>query len=302
MGEEPLAIVHGCVYEEDLLYIAAVDPVLEDENVYHGYVMRWKQGEWGHWKVENRICALGAYDISGVRTVFAMGPDGRVHVTDKNGFHWEEVDTEGDGPSQRRALCCLRKIGDYIYTAGMSRMVYRRSLRGTWESASDGALVRRSSTEVTGFLGIDGFDSGDIYAVGFHGHIWHFDKTRWRQCVSPTSKKLTCVRCTETKQVFAAGAGGLILRGRQDTWEIIQQNMTEEDFSGMEYAFGSLFLATRSGEVFRLDGNELVRVNINLNHSVTTGTLHYANGLLLSVGTRDIYVFDGSSWNEIVHP
>lgn len=299
---EPLGLTHGVVYRKDTLYVAAVDPALEDADVYHGYVMRWRAGDWGHWKVANRIYALGAYDVAGERTVFAMGPDGRVQVADGRGFRWEDMDPDGDGPSQRRPVGCLRRVGDFLYAAGMSRMVYRRSPAGKWERASAGALVPRSSPEVAGFLGLDGFDPGDVYAVGFHGAIWQSDGTRWHPNDSPTNLKLECVRCTDAGQVFIAGAKGMILRGRNDAWDVVEQDVTEETFWGMEYAFGALYLSTAAGEIFRLAGDEFAPVELGLGHPITTRALHFNDGLLLSTGSHDLCVFDGTRWTEIAHP
>src|SRR5688500_137979 len=103
-----IGLTHGYVYRSNILFVAAVDLELEEQDVYHGYVMRWQDGVWGHWKVANRIYGFGVYDLVGGRTVLAMGPDGRIHVGDSRGFRWESVDSGPDGPSQRRPLTCLR--------------------------------------------------------------------------------------------------------------------------------------------------------------------------------------------------
>ncbi len=300
---DPFGLTHGFVYLKDELYLAAVDLELEEDNVYHGYVMRWLKGEWGHWKVANRIIGLGVYDIAGVATAFATGPDGRVQVRSQLGIQWEAVDSDGDGPWQRRPLTCVRRVGDHIYVAGMKRMVYRRALTGGWQRCDDGIRVPPESEEVTGLLDIHGFDEGELYAVGFQGQIWQHDGNHWWEIDSPTNRKLRHICCAETGQVFIAGSGGMILRGRHNAWEVVEQDVTEEAFSGIEYAFGSLYLATEVGDIYRLDAqDELTLVDTGNGKPSTTHSLHYNDGVLLSTGAHDIYLFDGERWMEIEHP
>jgi hypothetical protein len=297
-----VGFTHGAVYRRDQLYIAAVDMELEEQDVYHGYVLRWKKGAWGQWSVANRIYALGVFDLVGGCTSFAMGPDGRIQVGDDRGFRWETIDTGEGHPTQQRPLTCLRKVANSIYAAGMSRMVYRRLSEGQWARIDQGVRVSRTSVEVTGFLAIDGFDEGELYAVGFHGQMWSYDGVAWRRLDGPTNLKLECVRCTELGEVFIAGSNGLILRGRNDAWEIVEQDQTRETFWGMEYAFGALYLSTAAGEIYRLSGNEFSRVVIDVGRPIGTRTLHYADNTLLSVGAHDLCVFDGRVWTRLSHP
>jgi hypothetical protein len=297
-----VGFTHGFVYRRDQLFIAAVDMDLEEEDVYHGYIVRWKNGAWAQWPVANRIYALGVFDLQGGLTSLAMGPDGRIQVGDNQGFRWETVDATEDGPTQRRTLTCLRRLASSVYAAGMSRMVYRRSAAGQWTRVDTGVRVPRNSPEVTGLLAIDGFSENDIYAVGFHGQIWRFDGVRWTSLDSPTNSKLECVRCTDTGEVFIAGSGGLILRGREDTWDIVEHDQTEETFWGLEYAFGAIYLSTAAGEIYHLVGNEVSRVEINVGKAIGTRSLHYADGVLLSTGAHDLCLFDGQTWTRLSHP
>jgi hypothetical protein len=297
-----IGFTHGVVYRKQMLYVAAVNMDLEDRDFYHGYILRWDGVAWAHWPVENRIYALDAFDTRGGRTVLAMGPDGRVHVAEHRGFHWEMMDTADDGPSDHRCLTCLRRVGGHVYSAGMSRMVYRRPLDGgRWERADTGARVPRTSIDIAGFLSLDGFDERDLYAVGFHGDIWHSDGAYWQPLDSPTNLKLECVRCVEDGRVYIAGAKGLILRGRGASWDVVEQDLTEETFWGMEFAFGSLYLSTDVGLIYRLAGDVFSPVETGLGKRITTRGLHCNDGVLLSTGAHDLCLFDGQRWTEVSH-
>lgn len=295
----PLGFTHGFVYSREWIYIAAVDLVLEEKDIYHAYVLRWQAGTWASWSIDHRIYALGVYDTQKGRTTMAMAPDGQVQIGDVDGFRWEAVDPDGDTPTERRPLTCMRRIAQSIWSVGMSRMAYRRDVAsGPWERIDAGLRVPRSSPEVTGLLAVDGFAENDIYAVGFHGQVWHFDG-QWQPVQSLTNLKLECVRCAPDGKVYIAGSRGVLLRGRDATWEIVPQDLTEDTFWSMEHAFGKLWLSTANGYLFTLEGDELVQIDLGVGKAVTTRTLHFNDGLLLSIGGRDLCVFDGQAWSRL---
>jgi hypothetical protein len=41
---------------------------------------------------------------------------------------------------------------------------------------------------------------------------------------------------------------------------------------------------------------------VGLGRSITTDRLHASEGLLWSIGSKDILVFDGQTWKEVLHP
>lgn len=298
-----IAFTHGFVRRRDELYVAAISLPLEAKNVHHGYMLRKRGGQWGHWSTDIRIAGICAVEVDGEAVVVVMGHDGWIEVLDSAGFHREHVDPGATGPSQLRHLKCIREIGGYLYVAGMARQVYRRSVRGgAWQRADVGLLVPRSSTELAGLLALDGFGPNEIYAVGFYGQIWRFDGRVWHAVESPTNLKLECVRCIRPGIVRIAGAGGIVLEGRGDSWLVIEQDHTEATFWGMEHAFGSTWLATDQGEIYRLADDELKPVNLGLGGTITTRGLHANDGLLLSIGEADLVAYNGVSWVPVTHP
>jgi hypothetical protein len=62
----------------------------------------------------------------------------------------------------------------------------------------------------------------ELYAVGWQGEIWHYDGEKWHQLPSPTKLVLVDVCCAGDGTVYACGREGLLLKGRDQTWEIVE--------------------------------------------------------------------------------
>ncbi len=109
---------------------------------------------------------------------------------------------------------------------------------------------------------------------------------------------MTTVKCTET-EVHVGGHGGVLLRGRGNAWEILDQQATSDDIWDLEWFQGILYVSTLSG-VFRWSGDGLEAVDFGPDLPKTTYQLTAADGVLWSVGRHDIMAFDGSCWKRIV--
>ena len=283
-----------------MLYVAAVNLELEERDVYHGYGATLGDGDAGR---------TGRSRIGSTPGRLRRGMAAR---------SWRWVPTGecrsrsprvplGDGrhrrlrPQRRRDLP-EKRVGGLVYSAGMSRMVYRRPLNGgRWERADAGARVPRTSTEIAGFLDLDGFDERDLYAVGFQGHIWDSDGARWRRIDSPTNLKLECVRCAEDGRVYIAGAKGIILGGPRCVMGRHRARLDRGDLLGDGVCIGSIYLSTDVGFIYRLDGDALSPIETGLGRRISTRGLYYNDGVLLSTGAHDLCLFDGRGWAEVPH-
>jgi hypothetical protein len=298
-----LGFTHGFVHRNNLIYVVGVLDDLDEQDVYHAIMLRWQDGKWDHWPIRNRIVSISAYDSPVGPTVMALGIDGKIHVSDNSGQHWETVDTSKEGPSRLRHLSSMRIIGNYVYVAGMQRQVYRRQKpSGTWRRFDEGVLVPRKSLEIEGFNSIDGLREDDIYAVGLHGQIWHYDGARWTEEESPTNVKLECVRCVSPDLVFVCGGNGIVIKGRTNRWETVNHEITKETFWGAAYLGDTLYLSTSQGTLFQLRENEMAPVDMKLGKDVSTFSLHGNDGIVLSIGNHDLCLFDGAQWKQLGYP
>ena len=83
----------------------------------------------------------------------------------------------------------IRACPNGVYAVGMGRRVYRRTGSAQWTRV-DRDMRPRSDDEVdAGFRSIHGLPDGSLYAVGFDGEIWSFDRQRWTREDSPTNMR-----------------------------------------------------------------------------------------------------------------
>jgi hypothetical protein len=211
------------------------------------------------------------------------------------------IPTAGTGPRNRYGyLSQIRTIDNELFICGYRRQVYRRN-GNTWDLISREILDSKAKGPWSGFESIDGFSANDLYTVGDKGEIWHYDGKAWIQCDSPTNQNLADVRCFDGK-VWACGDGGIVLRGDVNQWETIwHDGDPSENWWGLESFQGRVYLA---GNDFLgvLEAGEVVKVNVGIKQAITTRTLHQKDGLLWSIGERNILVYDGKKWVELVVP
>ncbi|HEX5244275.1 MAG TPA: hypothetical protein VFW23_13515, partial [Tepidisphaeraceae bacterium] len=115
---------------------------------------------------------------------------------------------------------------------------------------------------------------------------------------TPTNLILTRVVCGGDGNVYACGQVGTLIRGRKAKWELIQHGATENDFWGLAWFGGSLYVAT-SKALYRLEGNALTRVPIGPDIPGSYYHLKSAYGELWSIGPKDVMLFDGKNWTRI---
>jgi hypothetical protein len=103
-------------------------------------------------------------------------------------------------------------------------------------------------------------------------------------------------------EVFASGSDGLILRGRRDAWIALEQDMTDETIVSIASFGPDVYFATEDAVLLALRGSDLRMVEIEKNESVSTGFLDSNGTSLLSVGMKDVYLYDGKKWRRLSDP
>lgn len=285
------------IHRKDLVFVRGIIKTLDSDNVNHAIMLRWFKGEWGHYIIENVItshCVIG----NGYREVISLGADGTIHVASSSGFTWESIDDSDEGPNDKRAMVDIKPIGNEVFAVGMARQVYKRQKGGTWIRCDQGARGEKGIWDIAGFKSIDGFGVNSIYAVGFKGEIWFYDGHRWQALDSPTNVKLEKVKCLHPNDFFIAGAKGTLIKGSKNKMKIIPNNVTKSTLWGLEYYNGKTYLSDRK-DVYVFSGGEIEKIDMQLGKKITTCYLHANDGVLWSVGDRDVAVFDGNTWSEI---
>jgi hypothetical protein len=280
---------------------AVIDEYAED-NLDHTMMFRRIDGQWKHRLIDNSIGSVCFIEEPELK-ILNMGVNGEITVATLPGVTTEQVGSSEQGTSYSVLLRCIRKIGTHVYVAGMARRVYRREAPNRWIAIDQGVFVPREQREgAIGFNSIDGLHEQAIYSVGYRGEIWFFDGNKWIPQETSTNIVLTGVKCIPNEEVYACGMAGIILRGKTDRWEIIEQDITKEDFWGITYFHENIYLSNYDG-VFKLDNGNLILVNMGLSSEVSTAYLDANDGVLWSVGNKDlVYTENGKTWTVVENP
>lgn len=291
----------GDLFNRSSVVLSGVIEQLEERDVCHALILRRTSGNWDYWSIASRI--VGIHVVRGVRGHLIVAPcqEGSIYLKDDDGERWEIIDAGPEMPSTLRHLTCSRVIGSHLYVAGMQRQVFRKRVPdGHWERADEGALVPRTSSEIYGFLSIDGIDEQHVYACGFLGQLWEQRNGLWEQADCPTNLKLTTVRWIDPATVYVVGSKGLILRGGKNKWDIVHQDLTISTFVWAEVFQETLFLATDRGVLYQLINGVLSKVEFD--QPTAFHFLHQKDGILLVLGFRMAFTFDGKTWSKLQLP
>jgi hypothetical protein len=105
------------------------------------------------------------------------------------------------------------------------------------------------------------------------------------------------VLCAPNGKVYAAGRSGIILCGRRTEWKIIKQDVIDDVFWDLAWFGGYLYLSTNNS-VFILKG-ELEEVDFLLEKKPTCGYLDANDGVICSIGSNDIVIFESGNWKKL---
>lgn len=285
--------VHGAVRLKDLVYVCVCDDSLLKKKVPHSSFTAYDRRAWTD---------AGDRDWHTVSMAVARRPKEQMIAISDHGRAWfygnkdqhEEVIQDGRlRASGRGALRVVRCVEGMVYAAGMNRQVWRREGENAW-SCMDRSV--HTSRALAGFEGIDGFSSKEIYAAGWGGELWRWNGRTWAQAKSPTRSNLSdLIRGGD--RLYAIGRLGLLVEGRGERWKVLPQN-TAEDLWGAAWFDGALWVASLT-QLYRLEKDLLQPVKFEDARPETCGRLSAADGVLWSVGSRDLWSFDGRSWTRV---
>lgn len=287
----------GVARNSNIAYFLAVSNNLtkDEDELANSHVFEWNNKKWkGHLELNWEATSICVCHIPREQMV-VLGREGQVVIAGQGEIYTEDIfsNTESEELSSFREV---REIVDKAYAVGMDYSVYRRDGRNQWIHINNGLSLETS--KVVGFESVHGFSESDIYAVGWNGEIWHYNGILWSQVNSPTNLILTKVLCAGDGYVYACGQAGILLRGKKNRWEIIEQDETDEDFWDIEWFNGKLYISTIQF-LYTLKDDLLVLEDFNGEIPETCYHLSSADGVMWSIGAKDIVVFDGNEWTPL---
>jgi hypothetical protein len=196
-------------------------------------------------------------------------------------------------------LLGMRRVNDRIFVVGYGNQVYRREKLGLWQPIDLGLPGREGGgPRVFGFEAIDGFRENDLYAVGLGGEIWHYAAGHWESAESPTNLRLTSLHCAPDGFVYVCGQHGLLMRGRDQQWEILSEDKGISFFWDVRWFKGAVYCAS-SGVLYVWSEGQFGPAPFSLFETLAGGIpttffrLSTDGETLLSVGPKDVFEFDG---------
>lgn len=202
-------------------------------------------------------------------------------------------------PGQRPIPNRLKTIGSHVYAVCAFRRIYRRTAVGRWESF--GALPHAGDIFQLGFHDLDAFSESDMYAVGGHGDVWHYDGTRWAQLGFPSNVQLGTVTCADDGNVYISGEGGSLWIGRGQNWKKIHHGDASILWNDTLWFNDQLWLAS-DYQLRTWDGTKLRTVHNQGKPVTIQGNMDAHDGLLVVASRNEVMAYDGTDWRSLVTP
>lgn len=281
--------IAGAARFADLIYLIARDRGLEARGVEHSRFIAFYQGKFAHMGDRNWRSTAICVVKRPIEKMVAVGEDGNV-FTYVGGVGSDE--TISPKPKVVRGVGV---VDGYALACGMKREVYRREDEGKWIAMHAPAPGKGVSA---GFEAISGFSKSEVYAVGWGGEIWQWDGARWMQRVSPTNMILTGVSCEEDGMVYICGQHGTLIRGRAEIWESIELENVAVDLWDVRRFEEKLYVSAMNA-LYVAKENRFEPVAFGADRPGTCYKLTEAEGVLWSVGSGDVFSFDGSDWTRV---
>ncbi len=278
----------------DIGYLIVCNPEEEQDNP-HSEILKW----------DGSINRIGSRNFNSQSICMCDVPEfgyvdiaelGYYCVTTKSGVIGGNV-FEACDPQKKHVRSggfrSINTVEGYAYAVGFGGMVYRMEAPDKW-LCMDGGLP-----DTLKLSHIHGYSTNDVYVVGFHGEVWRCLNSSWVKQEVPTNIHLEKVLCAGDGRVYVVGKKGIIIIGDGDCWRVLEQELTDSTFWGVQWYKGHVYISSFAG-LYRIEDGDLVEVDFGFSEKVSCHQLGTADGVLWSIGEEDILEYDGSYWTRVV--
>lgn len=261
-------------------------------------VLAWlEMGKLQSIAVEWNACSVAVRPSPSPSALY-LGEFGEIVRFDGSSFHEQ---ARIAGVEQQGPLRSIKEIDpQYTIAVGTALQVYRSGDWVSWTPERIPILASESLADL-GIESICGFSANEAYAVGWDGLLCCRRRSGWYRIDSPTNVDLYDVICADDGFVYACGDEGTLLKGRENSWKLLEQEVTREKLWGLTYFAGRIFISSMH-LLYELIDDQLMVVAAPDDGLFPSSTyrLSTAGGVLWSAGTKELYEFDGERWTLLV--
>ena len=292
------SIITGVATLNNDIFVTVMNDGLAEQRQQHAIPLFFKNNNWslitGEPVLPWLVAGIASIDQSSSHTVF-VGWGGQVLVVEGESCHREAILRKDS-----RHVSIVRSvvaIDDLFYAVGMRRQVYKRIRKNNWVEIDHDVVYQGDRIDI-GFNAIDGYSCTEVYAVGSNGEIWRYDNQQWHEIRTPTNVHLYSLCCADDGYVYISGNSGVLIRGRHDSWEVLEIDV-KETIWGIHWFEDRLYFLTNTGVYLYVD---------RLIEKIQNDLLDYGGFLRFSstkdrlwiFGHKKIVLYDGLTWNECV--
>lgn len=192
-------------------------------------------------------------------------------------------------------LIRIRVLGEDVLCCGQFSQLYLFE-EDLWKRYDHGLR----NYESPDFQDIGGNGREEIYGVGLDGEVRRFNGKYWSKIDVPTNQHILCMGTYSCDVFFMGGYNGLILKGKDDTWEL--QGEPENDKRYWDCAkFNDQMYFVHSKGIDYLNRNEIGHADIQISdENQTFHRLFPGHEYLWSIGEQHILMFNGYQWKEFI--
>ncbi len=290
------SILTGVATSQNEIFVTIMNDGLAEERQQHAIPLFYKKDAWAFISDEPvlpwLVSGIASNNKSFSPTIF-VGWGGQVLVIEGDKCYREAILRKDS--SYVSIVRSVVAISDVFYAVGMRRQVYKRTSKSNWVEIDQGVQYLGERIDI-GFNAIDGYGNTEIYAAGSNGELWLYDNNLWHEIQIPTNVHLHSLYCASDGYVYISGKLGVLIRGRYDSWEILDIDIKETIWD-IHWFENKLYLITNTGIYFYIDSiiekvqDELLDYKGFLRFSSSKDTLWV-------FGQKKIVQFDGLTWSE----
>lgn len=247
--------------------------------------------------VDENCCGLCPWLKSESDTVY-LGENGGVWISEAMQFR--QLATELNGHELPGPLRSISNDGaGQLLAVGAALQAHASTDGRNWSRSAVPVTVSASELASHGFESVSSFPGYESYAVGWRGDLYVYDG-QWSRVDLPTNLDLYAVTCAHDGNAYICGDEGLVFKGRANRWILIENSITDEKLWGVGQLGERTFVAS-DRLLYEIKDDELVQaVYAEDDHPPTfTNTLSVGNGVIWSIGKKQLFQFDGKSWVEL---